>query len=302
MVAPLQLKDPALQRAYVALAGNTKIEAKDVEKLLGAARADDGRIDAVEKRDLQRVLAHNKDLFGSGAEAQLRAGLDERPLYTLGGTRPAGLAGQGLGGMLGSLGQRSPQKDTPPPSFGLGGARVPLRLGQLGGVKVPADATAVKKPLERAPASSGLRLPQHTLSAADPRTLTPEYRAAAQARVDAQSSIDRQCALDPFAARVNGMWQSPSGHWTKVGPSPLEVVAQTGFAASVPGRVYGAVTAGKAVYTAIDDPTAGNIGTAALKVGLTGGGEYAKLVHAPIKPVITGTKGLYNAQTSTPGE
>lgn len=268
MVAPLQLRDPALQRAYVALAGNSKIEAKDVDKLLSAARADDGKIDAVEKRDLQQVLAHNKDMFTSGAAEKLSAGLAERPLFALGG----------------------------------GGRRaVPVAADPRNPRQNPLDPHGVARSLARAQGiPEGYRPPEHKLSAADPRTLTPEYRAAAEARHRAQASIDRQSNLDPFAARVNGMWQSPSGRWERVGPSPLEVASQTAFVASAPGRIYSAVTAGKAVYTAIDDPTAGNIGTAALKVGLTGGGEYAKLVHSPLKPAITVSKGLYNAQTSTP--
>lgn len=308
MVAPLQLRDPALQRAYVALAQTPRPGAADVDKLLAAARADDGRIDTTERQDLARVLEHNRGLFTPELAARLEAGAASGDAFglDLGARRPDLRATLGFTPAPADATRVAPRPMRLPARAAATPDATPRRERPL----APADHTAVRLPVvdPRQPSLSPLarqlpadfRPPQHTLSAADPEAFSPSRRRADEARQRAQASVDQACALDPFAAGVNGMWQSPSGHWERVGPSPLEVASQAAFVGTVPGRVYSAVTAGKAVYTAATDPTAGNIGTAVLKVGLTGGGEWAKLVHSPIKPAITLSKGLYGAQTTTP--
>ena len=83
MVAPIQLNDEAVRRAYLALSssGEKTIDAKAVDKLIGAARSDDGKIDATESADLARVLQFNSDSFtpeARGESGQLVGGIGLR--------------------------------------------------------------------------------------------------------------------------------------------------------------------------------------------------------------------------------
>lgn len=268
MVAPIRLDSPALAASYARL--GAQITERDVDRLVQTARADDGRVDAGELADLQRILAHNRGAFTPEAAARLqslRADLPPPPALVQRGPAQAGAADR-----------FEPNR----PAFE--GAR--------------RDATRVAPRPERAPALPAFQPPRHELRAVPPGRQPPprENRAAAQAR----ENMQRMAALDPFASRVNGLWQAPDGQWQRVSPSPLELTSHLAFAGSIPGRVYAGAKALNATATAVADPSAANVGAAALEVGLTAGGEVAKALHSPIKQPITAVKATKNAYATTP--
>jgi hypothetical protein len=323
MVAPLRLQDPSIQGAYVALSGRKPLDARSADALVEAARGDDGRIDAGERADLQSALRANGDAFTPDARARLEAaigsaseGAGRARAFDAQSPRPE-TAPYGRASAAGNGGSS--------PGATLDGARISAetlraRLQPAWVRPTPADNTqvaigerrAAPKP-ESAPGPAGAlsrsplfseeanralaNAPREELRAAAPGDLERARRHTArmQAAQRAQESTNAIANLDPFAAQVNGMWRGPDGDWTKIGPGPLEATAQYAFAGTVAGRLLGAAGAAKSVATAVTDPTAGNIATAAVTVGLTGGGEWAKAVHSPVKPLFTATKAAKNS-------
>lgn len=316
MVSPLRLEDPAVNRAYVALAGQKTLDTSAVDALVGAARRDDGKLDLMERRDLLAVLNGNTDAFRPEARSRLQAAIgavstgDRAAPYALGAPPPEPLAA------LARPDRARPSLDPAQT------ARVLQDLARARSTPTtPADATRVApRPPPVAPESAsepvvgGFRppglaglseaqrralaeRPVHELRSASPGDLERARVAARQHEADAraQAATNAMANLDPFAAQVNGHWQSPGGDWVKVGPGPLEGTAHLAFAGSVPGRIFGVVGATQSVLHAVEEPTAGNVASAVLAVGLTGSAEWAKAVHAPVKPVLTAAKATKNA-------
>jgi hypothetical protein len=316
MVSPLRLEDPGVNRAYVALAGQKTLDVSAVDALVGAARRDDGKLDPVERRDLLAVLDGNIDAFSPEARSRLQAAIgavatgERGAPYALGAPPHEPLAALAKPGSA-------------RPSFDPAETARTLQALAMGRSKpTPADATRVApRPApvvapEPAPEvfiggvrPPGLRgfseaqrralaqRPAQELRSASPGDLERARVAARRRDADAraQAATNAMANLDPFAAQVNGHWQSPGGNWVKVGPSPLEATAQYMFAGSVPGRVLGALGATQSVLHAVQEPTAGNVAGAVLAVGLTGSAEWAKAVHSPVKPMLTATKATKNS-------
>jgi hypothetical protein len=305
-----------VNRAYVALGGQKTLDASAVDALVGAARRDDGKLDLVERRDLLAVLNGNADVFRPEARSRLQAAIgavstgDRAAPYALGAPPPEPLAGLAKPERVRPsfdaaqtarvLQDLAPGRSSPTPADATRVAPRPTpgpeaepAAPALGGVARPPGMPELSDAARRALAER----PRHELRSASPgdleRARVAERQRAADAR--AQAATNGIANLDPFAAQVNGHWQSPGGDWVKVGPGPLEGAAHLSFAGSVPGRVFGAVGATQSVLHAVEEPTAGNVAGAVLAVGLTGSAEWAKAVHAPVKPLLTAAKAAKNS-------
>jgi hypothetical protein len=270
MVAPIRIDDPAIAKAYRELLSKTHLGDKEVNGLIAAAKKDDGKIDRTEAADLQRIASANAQLFDPASRqrlAKITPDVDRKVTIP----QPARLL------------------------------PVPQQPTRQVANQAVSDKTRVARTLpsvhDQNGRPTGLPTPrQETISAAPP--MTPERRRALEAdarRRQAQENLNRMANLDPVASQINGMHQTVNGDWIQVSPSPLHIASDIAFGYSIPGRIVNGVIAGKAVVNAVQDPTPTNIGSAVVKVGLTGGGEWARAVHSPIKTPIAITKGSMNA-------
>ena len=113
-----------------------------------------------------------------------------------------------------------------------------------------------------------------------------------------QENINHTAELDPFAAGVNGYHDMSLGgkpDWQRIGPSPLEVSASL-----AQPTLFGAYYAQKSVREAVHEPTALNIGLAALGTGslLLGSAGHLPNLPSGMHAAVEGAEKVHGAMNA----
>lgn len=137
---------------------------------------------------------------------------------------------------------------------------------------MPADKTRVAPPHPHA-ATAPPRPAQTFIRAADDGAIGRAQEN--ETRRQAQENINHTASLDPFAAQVNGyhdFGQSGNADWQKIGASPLEYTATM-----AQPELFGAINSARGIHEAVKDPSALNVGLAAVGAGSFALGASARL-------------------------